>query len=122
MRATIVDNAGRHVRNASNAVTFEVVSGPGRVVGVHSGDPQSHEPSHATDHHAAYHGLVRALVQVTSTAARADNHLLDAIDVDRAPATNRAPATDILVRATAAGLGPATISIPTSVDPADAIL
>jgi hypothetical protein len=33
IRATVVDAAGHTVHNAANNITFEIVSGPGRIVG-----------------------------------------------------------------------------------------
>ena len=68
VRATIVDEAGNMVANAVHNVTFEVVSGPGAVVGTVNGDPTCHVNNHAP-HHPAYHGLVRAVVKVTDNSA-----------------------------------------------------
>ena len=59
VRATIVDAGGQLVADATHNVTFAVVSGPGRIVGAHNGDPQCHEPNQVP-WHSAYHGLVRA--------------------------------------------------------------
>ena len=59
---------GIDLHRSNHTVYFRVMSGPGRIVGVHNGDPRSHEPSTSTSH-SAYHGLVRAAVQVTSAAA-----------------------------------------------------
>ena len=69
LRATLVDAAGRRAPLATHNVSFRIVSGPGRVQGAHNGDPRNHEPNDAP-WHAAYHGLVRAVVRVTSTAGR----------------------------------------------------
>jgi hypothetical protein len=33
IRATVVDAAGHTVHNAAHNITFEIVSGPGRIVG-----------------------------------------------------------------------------------------
>jgi hypothetical protein len=67
---------------ATDTVTFRVVSGPGRVQGTHNGDPHAHARNDAPSH-AAYHGLVRAVVRVTSVAARphAERAALARIDV-----------------------------------------
>lgn len=64
VRASVVDSAGRIVGTAANEIAFEVVNGPGRIVGVHNGDAKSHEPQLATSR-SAYHGLARAAVKVT---------------------------------------------------------
>ena len=41
VRCSIVDAAGHLVRDAADVVTFGVASGPGAVVGVHSGQVRS---------------------------------------------------------------------------------
>ena len=69
LRASVVDAAGRVMHLSSANVSFRVLSGPGVVVGAHNGDPHSKHPCDAT-WHPAYHGLVRAVVRVTSAAAR----------------------------------------------------
>ena len=102
------------MRNAATNVSFRVVSGPGRVVGVHSGEQQSHEPTSGVPYHSAYHGLVRAAVMVTSDSARGRG-ALGVIDVDHARAAP-SPATPIVLEASAPGLPPAQIAIQTSTD------
>ena len=64
VRATIVDANGTTVFESTANVTFEVVSGPGRVVGSHNGDDQTHEPDLGA-WHSAFGGLVRGIVKVT---------------------------------------------------------
>ena len=128
LRATLVDAAGRRAPLATHNVSFRIVSGPGRVQGAHNGDPRNHEPNDAP-WHAAYHGLVRAVVRVTSTAGRdpRERSLLAQIDA-RGPmaaaaaagggggAAAAAAAEPIIVEATADGFAPARVSIPTSAD------
>ena len=63
VRASVLDGVGQVVHTASHNVTFRVVSGPGTVIGAHNGDVSSHEPNHAP-WRSAYHGLVRAVIQV----------------------------------------------------------
>ena len=63
LRATVADARGRRVNGARNPVMFRIVSGPGRVMGTHSGNTSSHE-NNCSPQHNAYHGLVRAVVQV----------------------------------------------------------
>ena len=128
LRATLVDAAGRRAPLATHNVSFRIVSGPGRVQGAHNGDPRNHEPNDAP-WHSAYHGLVRAVVRVTSTAGRdpRERSLLAQIDA-RGPmaaaaaagggggAAAAAAAEPIIVEATADGFAPARVSIPTSAD------
>jgi hypothetical protein len=45
VRAEVVDALGRIVPSAAHNVTFTVVSGPGRVIGVGNGDPTNHQPN-----------------------------------------------------------------------------
>ena len=82
VRATVLDASGRRVVMATDTVTFRVVSGPGRVQGTHNGDAHARARNDAPSH-AAYHGLVRAVVRVTSVAARphAERAALARIDV-----------------------------------------
>merc|ERR1719188_1902984 len=82
LRASVVDARGTVVRSSSHNISFQVVSGPGRVQGAHNGDPHCYEPNDAP-WHSAYHGLVRAVIRVTSVAARpaAERELLSRIDM-----------------------------------------
>ena len=59
-----MDEHGVRVSTAEQVVTFEVVSGPGRVMGVGSGDPEAHnhQQSNAC---ATYLGSAKVMVQVT---------------------------------------------------------
>jgi beta-galactosidase len=57
----IVDQQGRVVTTADNEVVF-ALSGPGRILGLDNGDPESHE-SYQGDRRTAYIGRVLALVQ-----------------------------------------------------------
>mmetsp|Transcript_65383 Transcript_65383/g.120535 ORF Transcript_65383/g.120535 Transcript_65383/m.120535 type:complete len:905 (-) Transcript_65383:261-2975(-) len=121
LRASVVDNAGQVVHLASNNISFRVVSGPGIVQGSHNGDPHCHDPNNAP-WHTAYHGLVRAVIRVTSTAARPihERKLLQQIDVHGPMAAdNQLTEGDgpIVVEASSPGFKPVTISIPVSTDP-----
>jgi hypothetical protein len=124
IRATIVDAKGNLVHNARHNVSFVVKSGPGAVVGAHSGDPQSHEPNQASSH-TAYHGLVRAVIKVTKDTALPywQRQRLAHIDVGRTD-TVTAGAADgpIVIEAHAQGLQGGTVSIDVSVDEADSVL
>jgi beta-galactosidase len=90
VNASALDEQGRRVPVAGNDVTFEV-SGPGRITGVGNGDPSSHEPDKfleagATWHRKLFNGYAQVIVQ-------------------------RSGPGEIQVRATAAGLQPATITV-----------
>lgn len=116
LRAAIVDAAGTVVHGANHTVKFRIVSGPGRIVGVHNGDPRSHEPTTSASH-SAYHGLVRAAVQVTSAAALSSSENFELMrHVDMHAQYDTSAAKPIVVEASATGLAPVTVSIPTSLD------
>ena len=123
LRATVLDANGRQMMRATDTITFRVVSGPGRVQGTHNGDPHAHVPNNSP-WHPAYHGLTRAVVRVTSIAARSsmERAALARIDVHGPMAVGEqaelaTPATEpIVVEASAPGLAPARISIAVSTD------
>lgn len=130
LRASIVDADGRVMHMATNNITFTVVSGPGRVQGSGNGDPHCHEPNNAA-WHSAYHGLVRGVIRVTSTAGRSKHELemMAQIDVHGPTASGSAEGAAavggsgvgaIVVQADSPGFAPVTISIPTSTDAATA--
>jgi hypothetical protein len=126
LRATVLDANGRQMMRAIDTVTFRVLSGPGRVQGTHNGDPHARVPN-SSPWHPAYHGLVRAVVRVTSVAARssAERAALARIDVhgpmsagEQAEQVEQATsATEpIVVEASAPGLAPARVAIAVSTD------
>eukprot|EP01043_Picozoa_sp_COSAG02_P047906 COSAG02_NODE_4642_length_5137_cov_4.568877_1_plen_438_part_00 len=131
VRATIVDAKGNLVADAQNNVSFQIITGPGRVVGAHNGNPQCHEPNQVA-WHSAYHGLVRAIVITTEDKSSPPRHRgrMQEIDVDSGAQTriitetsdDAAAATPIVLQATAQGLLSATITIPTSTDPSDSVM
>lgn len=131
IRASIVDAAGALVRDSTLPVTFAVESGPGVVWGVGNGDPANQDPNNAASR-VAYHGLVRAIVKTTidASGSDADRALKAAVNVEAglAPSSSSVwlgPAasapTSITVTASAPGLPTSTLSIPLSVNPADAV-
>jgi len=120
VRASVVDEHGRVLHLATNNVTFSVIDGPGYIQGTGNGDPRCHEPNNAP-WHSAYHGLVRAVVRVTSVAGRSvrERRLLEQIDQngpmsieERQP--EHLSEEDIIVEATSPGLEPVRLVIPTS--------
>ena len=54
--AAILDSNGRVVHSSSHNVTYSIVSGPGRIIGVGNGNPACHEPNQVS-WRSAYHGL-----------------------------------------------------------------
>ena len=127
LRAAVVDANGEVVHMAANNITFNVVSGPGRVVGTTNGDPGCHEPNHAP-WHSAYHGLVRGVVMVTQDRASSYHARARMLEVDGATAggghhpvvvapDDASPAaTEIVVEISTPGLPPARVAIPLSSD------
>lgn len=142
VRASVVDDQGELVVVAAAAsslpqppnITFQILSGPGRIQGTANGDPSSYQPRDVA-HQTAYHGLARAVVRVTSRAGLEEwtQRWLDLVDpsdgVDmdlKDDSTYKGMATatdDILMQATAPGFAPSNVlTIPTSIDPADQVL
>ena len=120
VRASIVDSMGRVVNSASHNVTFSIVNGPGRIIGVGNGDPICHEPNKVT-WRSAFHGLARAIIQVTEDHASSPRHRdrMKQIDSDGGRRTFvlgsdqiPEPLVDIVVQASVEGLGSAKVSIP----------
>lgn len=124
VRATIVDAAGRPAPQGRHNVTFEVLSGPGRVLGVGNGDPACHEPHQAT-WRSSYNALARAIIKVSVDAASSAEArtLMRQIDRDSShgpvlvvdPAA-RYVAAPIVVKASAPGLASGITTIQVSVD------
>lgn len=124
VRAAIVDSNGRVVPSASHNVSFQVVSGPGRIIGVGNGDPSCHEPNHAS-WRSAYHGLARAIVQVTENSATPEDHRHRLLQIDAEggvrtrivpPGVHVKAPESIVVEASAPGLGSSMVTIPVSTD------
>ena len=123
VHAAIVDSKGHVVNSASNIVTFRVVSGPGRIIGVGNGNPSCHEPNKA-DSRSAYHGLARVIIQVTEDHSSSPEHRYRMVQIDShgglrtkiIPPGKKHPVEDIIVEATVEGLGSSQVSIPVSVN------
>jgi hypothetical protein len=118
IRASVVDEHGRVVHMASQNITFEILSGPGRVVGTNNGDPACHDPNHIPWKNA-YHGLARGVIMVTSAAAFREEKkelLMEMGDVNEAFVSVPNGDNAIVVRATSPGLKPGTVTIPVSTD------
>lgn len=123
VRAEVVDKNGNLVTTSSANVTFSV-TGPGRVIASHNGDPGCHTPNLAS-WHEAFHGLVRGVVQVTTDAATSPKlrRRVREVDTDGGhrtqvldPASIVHVDSAITVSATSPGLKDAELKIPVSVD------
>eukprot|EP00039_Didymoeca_costata_P007251 m.97736 g.97736 ORF g.97736 m.97736 type:complete len:1006 (+) comp13611_c0_seq2:54-3071(+) len=126
VRVSVVDKQGNVVTGDAGTninVSFSILSGPGRIIGVGNGDPTCHERNKAT-WRTTYHGLCRAIVQVTAHSS-GDFHSrkrISEIDVHGGVRTkilldeNQTQETgEIVVLAVADGFS-ANISIPVSSD------
>ena len=126
IRAMVVDSHGTVVPSSSHRITFNVSSGPGRIIGVGNGDPACHENNKASTR-SAYHGLARAIVQVSINSAMPQRvrHRLAQIDSESGKYTVLVNPGDeekytfsdgIVVSAASLGLTSATITIPVTND------
>jgi beta-galactosidase len=68
INATVVDENGVIVPDASNLITFDI-SGPGTIAAVDNGDNASHEPFHAKQR-SAFHGSCIAVLRATSSTGQ----------------------------------------------------
>lgn len=85
-----VDSKGRHVPVADDMVTFSI-SGPGSIIGLGNGNPNSHEPEKG-DRRSLFNGLAQVIVQAEGEAGK------------------------IVLTASAPGLEPAEVVIPVSAE------
>jgi cold shock CspA family protein len=114
IRAAVVDANGVQTLHSGANITFAVVSGPGRVIGVGNGDPACTEPNVA-EWRSAYKGLARAVVQVNKYCAVDDaaSKLLNEIDAEAGLKTQISwpchGITPITVHATSPGLKPSNL-------------
>merc|ERR1712032_978731 len=123
MGAEVVDTSGNIVSPqdaaASVEITFDVISGGGRIRSTHSGTPEAVEDS-GEPQVSAHKGMARAFVQSTEIriGSASERELLRKITVDLGIGnssrlqSNSSEIPPIVIRATSAGLTPATISIP----------
>ena len=126
VRAMVVDAKGNIVPSSSHNITFEIVSGPGRIIGVGNGNPSCHEPN-LVSWRSAYHGLARAIVQTKATTAISPQERWRLLQIDAEaglrttisqPGDNLIhEAESIVVKASSPGLQSSMVSIPISNDP-----
>lgn len=131
VRVTVLDANAQVVSAGSINVTLSITGGPGVIWGSGNGDPADQTPHHATTK-PTYHGLVRAVVRssvrVTGSAeTRALEAMLNPeagigpLSSSIAQGSPSAPGV-ITLTASAPGLPSASIQIPLSIDPNDAVL
>lgn len=98
VRASIVDASGRVSHMATNNVTFTIISGPGIILGTANGDPKSYQ-SHTSPSQMANHGLVRAVVRVTSIAGLSDQErkLLQVLDQPSLPVERETSSSRMII-------------------------
>ena len=121
--AAIVDAEGRVVPSSSLMVRYEVLRGPGRIVGVGNGDPSCHEYNQISLR-SAYHGLSRVVIQVTEDSTSPSLHRKRVMQIDRdggirtrilSPG-DTSDADSIVVQVSVDGLGSSIVSVPVTTD------
>lgn len=122
VRMTLLDSAGNFAYNSTANVTFEIVSGPGKILTTHNGNPADDSPRDVT-WVQAYHGLARAFVRSSSDAATAHSHRMRMLEIDvdsgagdsvRIAPEENAAAGDIVISASASGVASVKLTIPVS--------
>lgn len=131
VRVTLLDAAGNFAPDSGVNVTFAIVDGPGRLIGVGNGDPKCVEPNQAS-WRSTFKGLVRAVVQVDQICPPEDwiESLLRFVDVEGGSRTKvcnskqvQGVGMSITVEASADGFASQRLTIPVSVDvDADSVL
>ena len=132
IRAEVLDNDGVVVYTSDVEVVFTVVSGPGLLLGTASGNPADHVAMKSPKRRA-YHGLARAIVRASVDASDSaeDRALRKLVNVDAGAGAKsaavaggtaaqlRSVVEDVVVKACAASLPCAQLTIPTSADAGD---
>ena len=114
----MVDDQGQLVSTQPTEVTFNVVSGPGYILGVGSGDPAAHNAQQGKTAQT-FAGTVKAAVRVNVDCVSPGRQLAGTIDIDKTtsivPGDCSAYTKPIVVEATN-GKWTTMISIPVSAD------
>ena len=132
IRAEVLDNDGVVVYTSDVEVVFTVVSGPGLLLGTANGNPADHVAMKSPKRRA-YHGLARAIVRasVDASGSAEDRALRKLVNVDAGAGAKsaavaggtaaqlRSVVEDVVVKACAASLPCAQLTIPTSADAGD---
>ena len=130
--AELVDAAGNFVPSSGANITFVVVKGPGRLIGVGNGDPKCAEPNQAP-WRSSFRGRAAAVVQTDRWCSGPDwrRKLVHGIDAQGGSRTAVCTTTaaggsalgSITVMASSPGLTSATAEIQVSTEPeADGVL
>ena len=115
-RAQLVDALGTVVRDSDVNITYAVVSGPIRIVGVGSGAIANHQPPQGAAY-ATWQGLGRLVVQATLDCTGPHRAMAQGIDLDAGPGAYAAdcPAEGhAVISAAAPGGLSATVRLPVS--------
>jgi hypothetical protein len=121
IRATLTDSNGVPVTTEQVAITWSVISGPGRLLGVGSGNCTDHSEPQGTSV-PTFMGVARGVFQVSVDCVSPNRDLILATSVDGNIRTTvlapgaPCPSGPIVVQASAPGFAPATISIAVSGD------
>ena len=117
LHITLLDSKGTAVSQDAGQVnvTFEVVSGPAKILGVGNGDVLNHQKVLGNTM-ASYAGLVRVVVQITTDCVSPFRHLVSSVDSITGPITyaDVCPTEPVVVRATTPSLPSTTVEIETS--------
>ena len=126
VRATIRDADGNRVTSSNATVSFKIISGPGRIIGVGNGDPACLEYNQVNNR-SAYHGYARAVVQVTLDCMSDGRDIIQSVDVDgnvrtTVMTTCPNPIPPIIVGVEVDGIGSDSVVIPVSSNWTDSVL
>jgi hypothetical protein len=128
IRVSTVDSFGNFISIVPINVTFSILSGPGRVAGISSGNPASHEEPNGQVVET-FGGLARVLIQVSVDCTSSHRDRMISIDIDGGQRTKvlapgvTCPTDPIIVLvSTLDGSINTTVTIPVSGDPNDAPL
>ena len=124
VRGSVVDENGTLVTQSTVNITFRIISGPARLIGVGNGDNNCHQNA-KSDHVPAYGGLARGIFQVTADCVSQNREHILLIDAEHdGQATVYAPGscthdTSIVVEGSSPGLKSGSLTIAVSSSPDD---
>jgi hypothetical protein len=115
IRVQLLDSKGVLVQNYDTNVSFRVISGPIRIVGVGSGNIRNLQPIQGQTYET-WRGLGRVVVQATVDCTGTHRDLAKRIDLDASPTAYAAvcPTEDAELEATSTSGLTASIKIPVS--------
>eukprot|EP01060_Flectonema_neradi_P039710 TRINITY_DN884_c0_g1_i1.p1 TRINITY_DN884_c0_g1~~TRINITY_DN884_c0_g1_i1.p1 ORF type:complete len:927 (+),score=254.24 TRINITY_DN884_c0_g1_i1:63-2783(+) len=122
LHVTLLDAEGTAVSQDLNQVnvTWEVVSGPAKVLGVGNGDVKNHQKVLGNTI-STYAGLARSVIQITVDCVSASRGLVEAVDSLKGPISysNSCPQGPVVVKASSESLPSTTVQIEVSGLPQD---